>query len=293
MATKKTKLTALQQAFKKELNRIMRGVKRAEKQGYIFDENKLPKTPKRVTSKSVEKLQKIKPSDLKAKAKKVDYETGELISGKKAIKQEKQIAKEKAKETRRLNKLNKELEQNRRKAPAWEDDYYEDVYVPSQKEQKPAEPVTTDSGYKVDPTSGEILERPEPKTDREKFNKKHGLDKYKEDKQQEPRIEYPTFSNMVISNFKADVSHFPAMAEPMLLSWLDQLISQYGADDVAEMLEEAKGAGVWIDYTVAYRKDLLLGMISDMMEYLPDASDWFKKDLADKFEYDEDWETPD
>jgi hypothetical protein len=29
------------------------------------------------------------------------------------------------------------------------------------------------------------------------------------------------------------------------------------------------------------------------MEYLPDASDWFKKDLADKFEYDEDWETPD
>ena len=105
--------------------------------------------------------------------------------------------------------------------------------------------------------------------------------------------DYPRFSDMVISNFYVDISHFPSMAEPMLRSWIGELITQYGKDDVAEMLENAKADGVWIDFTVAYRKDLLLGMVADMMEYLPDASDWFKQDLAEKLEYSEDWESPD
>jgi hypothetical protein len=290
MATKRKKLTPLQQAYKHEFQRIMRAVKRAEKQGYIFDEDKLPKVPKKISRHSVTRLQKIKPADLKLKAQKVDYETGELISGKKALKQEKQQRIEKAKETRRQNKLEKEIQQNRRKPLDYEyDTYLDDLPEYKPEPAKPAEPITTPDGYKIDPSTGEILEQPEPKHEREKYNKEHGLDKYKQPQQ----TSYPTFSSMVISNFREDVAHFPALASPMLNSWIDELITQYGADDVSQMLEDAKGAGVWIDYTVAYRKDLLLGMISNMMEYLPDASDWFKKDLAEKLEYSEDWESPD
>lgn len=104
--------------------------------------------------------------------------------------------------------------------------------------------------------------------------------------------EYPLFSDMVIFNFLFEISHYPAVAEPMLRKWINELIRQYGKDDVAEMLEEGRANGIWISYQVAYDTQLLLSMISSMMEYLPDASDWFKKELAEKFEYGEDWESP-
>jgi hypothetical protein len=199
MAKQKKQLTPLQQAYKKELQRIMRGVKKAEKQGYVFNENKLPKTPKRITKQSLSKLQKIKPKDLKAKAQKVDYNTGELISGKKALKLEKQQATAKAQETRKRNKELKTQEPTYE--PEYDTNYYED----------------TDSYYEPE-------QEPEPK-------KTH----YNAGSQEE----YPKFSDMVISNFYVDISHFPEMAEPMLRSWISNLIDNYGKDDVAEMLESA------------------------------------------------------
>lgn len=288
MAKRKKQLTPLQQAYKHELQRIMRGVKRAEKQGYIFDEAKLPKPSKRISARSVAKLQKIKPADLKAKAQKIDYETGDLISGKKALKIEKRHRYEKAKETRRQNKINK-INSN-------------DIY-------------TLDNGQTIDITTGEIIpnvkidltktwsedelyeygvlkepeEEPEPVHDREKYNKKHKDTKYQKPEQDK----YPRFSTIVIDNFMNDISHFPELAYPMLGNWIQELIRNYGEDDVAEMLENAKANGIWIDYSVAYSRDLLLGMISEMMEYLPDASEQFKKDLAEQFEYGEDWSSPD
>ena len=50
---------ALNSAYTKELRRLQRFIKSASNKGFIFPETAIPKTPKRVTSASVAKLQKI------------------------------------------------------------------------------------------------------------------------------------------------------------------------------------------------------------------------------------------
>lgn len=70
----------MQKQWKQEEKRLQRFIKAAEKRGFIFPENVIPKEPKRVTKKSVERLQNITPTKLYSKAKYKD-ETGKLISG--------------------------------------------------------------------------------------------------------------------------------------------------------------------------------------------------------------------
>ena len=45
-------------AFKKELYRIKRFIRNARKRGYEFDDNVLPKQPKRITRKKLEEIKK-------------------------------------------------------------------------------------------------------------------------------------------------------------------------------------------------------------------------------------------
>ena len=78
MAIRKKK-TENQKAFQKERRRLLQAVRRAEKQGYIFPEDAVPKIPKRVTKKALEKIQVTKPSDLYKIAQYVYEETGELV----------------------------------------------------------------------------------------------------------------------------------------------------------------------------------------------------------------------
>ena len=54
--------------FKKELKRIKRFIQSARKRGYEFDDNVLPKQPKRITRKKLEEIKNIKPSNLYDKA---------------------------------------------------------------------------------------------------------------------------------------------------------------------------------------------------------------------------------
>jgi hypothetical protein len=281
MANKKVKLTPLQKAYKKELQRLMSGVKKAEKKGYIFNENKLPKMPKRVTKKALNKIQHTKP---------LDYATANVIKSKERTK----------KPNKEINKTKEKIKIPEYEEPADNDyipswyeeqpeytgDYYTEPEETPELEPEEAQEVITEDGYIINPDTGEVKGKLH---DRELNNLKHG--KTKEGKKFS-EDEYPRFSTIVISNFREDISHFPQMAEPMLGNWLNELINNYGEDDVAQMLEEAKADGIWIDYTIAYSRDNLLGMISQMMDYLPDASEQFKKDLADRFEFDEDWENP-
>lgn len=93
---KRKKQTENQKAYQKERSRLLQAVRRAEKQGYIFPEDIVPKLPKRVTKKQLEKIQKIKPKQLYKKAKFVYQETGEVVS---AEQREQEV-----KETRKRNK---------------------------------------------------------------------------------------------------------------------------------------------------------------------------------------------
>lgn len=109
MASRK-KLTPYQQEYKKQINRLKRAVKRAEKKGYVFEENVVPEMPKRVTAKSLEKIKQTKPKELYKKAEWIDIDTGETMSGVERRKYERQVATERAKTTRYLNKIKREIE---------------------------------------------------------------------------------------------------------------------------------------------------------------------------------------
>lgn len=99
---KKRKLTPAEQAYNKELRRINRFIKAAEKRGFIFNLKILPPRPKKITNASVQRL-KITPETLYKKA---SYQTDDLqiISGEEGRKLERSRASKKAAETVRRKK---------------------------------------------------------------------------------------------------------------------------------------------------------------------------------------------
>ena len=106
---KKKKPTQLQLEYRKQVKRLKQAVRRAEKRGYIIPDNIIPEQPKRITRKSVERLKKITTEEIYKKSEKLDFETGELIPGEVARKQERNEAAKKAAKTRK-NKTNKPVE---------------------------------------------------------------------------------------------------------------------------------------------------------------------------------------
>lgn len=219
------KLTQLQLDYKKQVKRLKQAVRRAEKRGYIVPENVIPKQPKRITKKSVERLKKITTDEIYSKSEKLDFETGELIPGKLARKQERSEAAKKAAKTRKEKRYN---------AEKGESEYYEPQYET-----------------------------------------------------------FPSGADIIIGNFRAEMTRFPEVAYPIVTQWLDRLLRDYSKEDVAEMLENAAAQGLGVDYSIAYREDLLLDRLSEMLDLLPGASTGNKIDIMEAMEYEEDWEMPD
>lgn len=83
------KLTQTQKEYRKQRRRVQQAVKRLEKIGYIFDEDVVPKIPKKITKASVQRLAKITPEKLREKS---EYIIGEEVvkykTHKKEIRQE-------------------------------------------------------------------------------------------------------------------------------------------------------------------------------------------------------------
>lgn len=100
---KARKLTANQKAYRKEVQRLKQAIRRAEKKGYVFEEDALPAIPKRVTKKALQRIQETKPKDLYKKAVKLDLSTGEVIPALEARQIERKQAAQKAVQTRKLN----------------------------------------------------------------------------------------------------------------------------------------------------------------------------------------------
>lgn len=93
-------MTELQKQYKKELRRIKRFLKRATERGYAFPASVIPKEPKTITKKSVERLQKIDPQSLYKKSIFHDPISGQTFKGEKARKMERSRASKKAAKTR-------------------------------------------------------------------------------------------------------------------------------------------------------------------------------------------------
>ena len=109
-------------AYNKQIKRIRQFVRRAQRRGYVFPETIIPQKPKKITQASVRRLQSITPARMYKKAEYLDFYTGELISGTKARKAEKQAQQLKAQISRAQKRVQK-AEQKLHQAQELHNDY--------------------------------------------------------------------------------------------------------------------------------------------------------------------------
>ena len=129
------KLTVNQELWQKELNRIKRFQKSATKRGFYFPDEIIPDTPRRITKKALERLQKMTPNQQYAKAVYLDKASGKMISGTEGRTKERSIASKKGWEKVKLRG------QPRPK------DYLKDI-----------------GSHEIDPDTGEIITQPRNET---------------------------------------------------------------------------------------------------------------------------------
>ena len=101
---KTTKKSQLLKEYNKELNRVKRFIRNAEKRGYVFESNLIPPRPKTITSGSIRRLSKIRPAQLYNKAYAISTVTGQPITVEQRKREIRQEAARKAWETRRRKK---------------------------------------------------------------------------------------------------------------------------------------------------------------------------------------------
>lgn len=121
---KKRKQTESEKLYSKQLKRIKQFIRRAEKRGFIFEEDITPQKPKKVTKASVRKLEKLTPEKLYKKSLYVEESTGEIEEAQKRRKEERKQSAKKAAKTRkerqkaRRNWTKEDAEKNREQLPS-------------------------------------------------------------------------------------------------------------------------------------------------------------------------------
>ena len=139
----------------------------------------------------------------------------------------------------------------------------------------------------IDTETGEVIEGKGAKKYAKEFNKQH-QDYYPN----ETDIVLNNFADNVshfepmsmysISNFKTMVARFPNSAEPIITPWINNLISEYGADNVAQMLQDAMADGLMLTFEIAYDNSLLQNYMADLVDYLPEVGNFTKDKILDK-----------
>ena len=211
---KKNKLTKNQIAFKKQLTRIKNFIRRATKRGYEFSDDIIPTMPKRVTTKSIEKIKNIKPKDLYSKASYLDKSTGEMVSGSTGRKIERNLSTQKAKETRKNNN-----------------------------------------------------------------NKRHSNN----------NKNYITYETVIMKNFYEYIKTFTSnKIRDSLFGMIKSLEHEQGRTEVAKALQNMPLQFHEILARCGYDSDkALMEFETSFLEYFPNVSEQYKKDLMEKLEYNE------
>lgn len=108
-------------------------------------------------------------------------------------------------------------------------------------------------------------------------------------KESEPYVmPYDSFSTNIIKEFKNSFAYFPATIRNKLLAWINTLENEQGEESVVEMILNSDEHLTDYLNRVGYDSESAIAeYCSAMMEYLPDASEQYKKDLMDMFENEE------
>ena len=100
--SKRHKQTPTERAYSKQIRRIKQFISRAEKRGFHFNENVLPKRPNRITQASVRKLAKLTPDKLYEKAEYAGtLSYGEIVPSIEGLKLERSARAKKGTETKK------------------------------------------------------------------------------------------------------------------------------------------------------------------------------------------------
>lgn len=106
--------------------------------------------------------------------------------------------------------------------------------------------------------------------------------------QEDNNIMETGFASLEVDGFKQSISGFPKEIADKVISLIDKLIVEQGIEDVAVALENMPYQ--LHDYLNRNKYDsssALEEFSSALIEYLPDASEQYKRDLMDAFEYNE------
>ena len=270
MAKERT-LSPTERAYSAQVKRIKNFIRRAEKRGYIFNENTLPTKPKRITQASVRRLQKLTSQQLYKKAQySGQLSEGKTVSAQTGLQLEKRARIAKAKETRERKRIAKQADLELKIYLEQKHDFQDLVlYEPEPEEPKILELAADDN---INPDTGEILEpvREQP---------------IEHDWVQDNISEDPYFfDNIVIGNFRLSIDKYVhGGGRNIIDKWLKECIEQTDQHSVAMMLQQGAEAGLTITPKVMYDGKLLTDYITRMMNYL-DVPEWYKDEMIDAIE---------
>lgn len=100
---RKSQLSDVKKAYRKERRRIQRQIRRMENRAYDVP-YLLPDIPKHITKASVNRLKKITTEYLYSRSRYIDTETGEILTGEQGRKKERKEAAQRAAQTRKKRK---------------------------------------------------------------------------------------------------------------------------------------------------------------------------------------------
>lgn len=102
----------------------------------------------------------------------------------------------------------------------------------------------------------------------------------------------PTFSQIYINNYRSHLKEVDTFASSIILTWLNNMVDNYGYDDVAQMLKEAEDNGIILTYERLYRSELAMQYVSELMNYFEERgymSEGEVTELTEAFDKDTDW----
>lgn len=116
----------------------------------------------------------------------------------------------------------------------------------------------------------------------------------KQEKTNTPGFEPPEnllefgISNVIVQNFKSQILHFPKEIADKIIALINTLVTEQGIEDVAYSLQHMPMQFYEYINRQGYDSNAAIQEFSSaLIEYLPNASDGYKADLMDAFEYNE------
>ena len=97
-------------------------------------------------------------------------------------------------------------------------------------------------------------------------------DSYKPSESEEAPSSWFTWAT--IANYREDLNKWNDVFANTMKDWLNQLIAEYGEDDVAQMLYEGRQNGLVISPKEAYHAGTAEWYMMEMMHYLPEVGDY-------------------